>query len=168
MPDMIADMLTAGRWHHAPQHLDAVGEAELLWPTLRHLDSTYPGFRNWFWEKVVPDLGTGARRIFRIGSCEAPSAIGIAKRYPSEAKICTVWVAESERGQGLAKELMYEAIDWLGTAEPLFTVPAERHTEFLSLVKRLKFHETDRVRSLYRAGVVEHIYNGPSKTSSHS
>jgi hypothetical protein len=138
----------------------ALEQAHVLWPTLAPLETTYPGFERWYWGKVVPGLEEGSRHIIRKGSPDQPSAVAIAKRDKDEAKICTLWVAENQRHQGFARLLLEEAIDWIGSKHPLFTVPGERYGEFQPLMKQFQFTETARIPSLYRLGVVEHIYNG--------
>lgn len=137
-----------------------VREAERLWPTLSHLEGTYPGFTSWYWNKVMPGLSRGTRHLFWVGSLDAPSAVAILKREAGESKICTAWVAESERRRGHGRRLLDESIEWLGEAYPLFTVPAERYAEFEPLMQRLDFVETARIVSLYRPGAVEHVFNG--------
>lgn len=138
-----------------------VREAEKLWPILSHLESTYPGFTSWYWNKVIPGLSRGTRHLFWIGSLDAPSAVAILKREAGESKICTAWVSESERGRGHGRRLLEESIEWLDETRPLFTVPAERYAKFEPLMHRLGFVETARIGSLYRPGVVEHVFNGP-------
>lgn len=138
----------------------AVEEASTLWPTLAHLEGIYPGFRNWYFGKVVAGLAAGSRHILRAGSMSDPTGIAIVKREHGEAKICTLWVAEQERHGGLGLDLFQEAIEWCDTDKPLFTVPEERYDEFVPLLRRHSFEETARVRSLYRPGVIEHIFNG--------
>jgi len=130
------------------------------WDRLCHLEITYPGFEKWFWGKVVPGLGSGQRTILCRQDSEGVSAIAITKRGELERKICTVWVRETARGRGLAFDLMQEAIDRLEVKRPLLTVPSERFAEFEPLTKRLGFIETKRHLSLYRRGVIEHVYNG--------
>ena len=159
MRDMIHAMTDPGQSHHISMHCDPVAQANVVWPSLAHLKATYPTFESWFWNKVVPGLESDTRRIFQFGPSGGPLGVAIAKRERDEAKICTVWIAESERGRGLARSLMEEAVDWLETARPLFTVPAERYAEFQPLVRRFGFEESARIPSLYRSGVIEHIYN---------
>jgi len=135
-------------------------QADLIWPAIEHLELTYPGFRVWFYGKVVPGLRTGERGLLVRGAISNPSGIAITKRDANETKVCTLWVADAYRQSGLGKELLEEAIDWCDEALPLFTVPAEQIAAFVGLVERFGFVETARIRSLYRPGVVEHIFNG--------
>lgn len=142
------------------QGVSAWQDACAVWPTLAPLKATYPGFSSWYWSKVVPGVLRGTRAILRQGSLNDPSGLAIVKRDAAENKICTLWVSEAGRGRGLGRELLEEAIDWIGDDHPLFTVPAQRYQEFQPLMERFRFNETQRLNSLYRPGVVEHIYNG--------
>lgn len=139
-----------------------------LWPTLSPLTANYPGFSLWYWTKVLPGLLKGTRHILHVGGSSRPSGIAILKREANERKICTLWVADSNRGRGVGRDLLKEAIDWLDDTHPLFTVPAERHDEFKPLMQRLCFKETARLSSVYRHGVVEHVYNGRLDIAAHS
>lgn len=157
-PHPIAPLLA--HTHACDQGVAAWQEACAVWPTLAPLKATYPGFSNWYWSKVVPGILRGTRAILRQGSLNAPLGLAIVKRDSAENKICTLWVSEVGRGRGLGRELLEEAIDWIGDDHPLFTVPAHRYEEFQPLMERFRFQETQRLNSLYRPGVVEHIYNG--------
>lgn len=138
-------------------------ELDQLWSTIEPLEGMYPGFRRWYWGKVVPGIFQKTRRIFWIGDVIRPSAVAIVKKEHGEAKICTIWVSEDSRTRGYGRLLLEEAIEWLDTDSPLFTIPAERYLEFMSLMSRFSFKETARIDSLYRKGVTEHIFNGNSK-----
>lgn len=165
-----AIMASMSMMQSAPSHLagsqarspfrNTACKADILWPTLAHLEATYPGFRAWYWSKVVPGLDNATRQILHVGSIRTPTAVAIVKCDESESKICTLWVAEAHRGKGVGRELLEEAIDWTGVNRPLFTVPAERYEEFRPLMVRFGFEETARIHSMYRPGVIEHVYNG--------
>lgn len=144
----------------------ATGEA--LWPSLAPLEALYPTFRNWYFGKVLPGLMTRTRELIVIGPPDAPNGVAIVKREIAETKICTVWVAEDQREAGVGRELLERAIDVSGVALPLFTVPAERYEVFKPLMRRFDFAETARITSLYRFGVVEHVFNGVIRPPLHS
>ena len=140
--------------------IQPVSVGALLWPTLEPLTAVYPGFENWYWGKVLDGVADGRRKIFVVGPSEKPLAIAIAKREPDENKICTLWVSACARGSGVGSELLGEIVDWLDDPRPLLTVPSERIAEFVPLVRRYRFVETARMPSLYRPGVIEHVFNG--------
>lgn len=126
---------------------------------LAHLEAHYPGFRSWYWDKVVPGLGTErrldvARREGRI------VGITIAKRTVEERKLCSVWIVPSYRRTGLGVRMMFDAMAWLDTARPVATVSEDRIGEFGPLLRRMGFHEPKAVNGLYRPGVTEYVYHG--------
>ena len=85
-----------------------------VWSEVRHLEGVYPGFASWYWKKVVPGLSDGSRKILTSTAGGALSGIVIAKSQ-NEKKICTVWVPREFRGRSIARNLMQDALDWLGT-----------------------------------------------------
>ena len=141
----------------APQATDDV---ERIWSALSHLEKTYPGFRMWFWGRVVRGLETGQRKYFL--STEAADLVGIviAKRDRLERKLCTVWVRSDRRGCGLATGLIDEASDWLEEDRPLLTVPQERLAEFMPLVWSRGYKLSEALSSFYRPNVTEYVFNG--------
>lgn len=146
----------------------AIAAGEKLWPTLAPLEAIYPCFRNWYFGKVLPGLTNGTRELIVVGAPDAPTGVAIVKREIVETKICTVWVAENQREAGIGRELLERAIDLSGVTLPLFTVPAERHAAFKPLMRRFGFVETAQITSLYRSGVVEHVFNGIIRPTLHS
>lgn len=120
----------------------------------------YPGFRNWFFTKVVPGLRTGERCILSHEIEGRLAGIAICKRTNIERKLCTLWVDSLLRDRGIAGKLAYRAFDWLECDQPLFTVPEERMSEFAGLLKSWNFPEPIACESCYRPGRSEFIFNG--------
>jgi hypothetical protein len=129
-----------------------------VWNALRHLESIYPGFPDWYWGKVIPGLEDGTRKIFASWYRGSLAGIVIAKS-DNEKKICTVWVADSFRGMSMAGDLMSEAMLWLDTDRPVFTVSDLRILDFSSLIDRFGFEKTDQKRGLYAPESTEFIFN---------
>ena len=138
-----------------------------VWYELRHLESVYPGFGSWYWKKVVPGLSDGSRKILTSTAGGALSGIVIAKSQ-SEKKISTVWVPNEFRGRSIARNLMQDALDWLGTTKPLFTVPDERTREFTGLVREFGFEYCSTETDYYGIGRLEHVFNGVLKAPLHA
>ncbi|PYG29951.1 hypothetical protein C8N36_107117 [Pelagimonas varians] len=134
-----------------------------VWHNLQHLETTYSGFGSWYWGKVVPGVTTGHRRILSAECDGVLSGVVIAKSE-GEKKICTVWVPEQFRGQLVATRLMEDAMEWLDSEKPLFSVPSFRKQEFQAIVKKFGFQLEQTVHELYGTGRVEHVYNGTLKT----
>ncbi|WP_147296794.1 GNAT family N-acetyltransferase [Paracoccus thiocyanatus] len=138
-----------------------------VWSELRHLEGVYPGFYSWYWGKVVPGLSDGSRKILTSTAGGALSGIVIAKSQ-NEKKICTVWVPREFRGRSIARDLMQDALDWLGTKKPLFTVPGARMHEFAGLVRDLGFEYRSTESDYYGIGRIEHVFNGVLKAPLHA
>ena len=138
-----------------------------VWSEVRHLEGVYPGFASWYWKKVVPGLSDGSRKILTSTAGGALSGIVIAKSQ-NEKKICTVWVPREFRGRSIARNLMQDALDWLGTTKPLFTVPDERMQEFAGLVRELGFEYRSTESDYYGIGRLEHVFNGVLKAPLHA
>lgn len=138
-----------------PPRDDHVLEA---YAALAHLSGFYPGFKDWYWNKVVPGLGETrnldiARRDGRI------VAVCISKKTELERKVCTLWVSPSHRGTGLGVRMLMDAMAWLGTTKPALTVCEERYLSFASILKGLGFPPPRAVVDLYRPGKIEYLYN---------
>src|SRR5436190_8088055 len=104
-----------------------------LFASIGHLQTFYPQFGPWFWEKVVPGLGNGSRRILPVHAGEKLAGIAILKRIPEERKICTLWVAPFARKIGVGTHLLNDSLIWLECDKPLITVCQERLHELQPL-----------------------------------
>lgn len=133
---------------------------EQVWLCLEHLESQYPGFRTWFWNKVAPGIEAGERRVFTHTGRDGVNGAVIAKSHGRERKLCTIWVAPAARERGIASDLVDEALDWLEDPRPLLTVPEERLAELTPLTRARGFTPTQSIRSCYRTGRVEYVFNG--------
>jgi len=123
------------------------------------LEKQYPDFRTWYFEKVLPGIAVGRRRVLTRMRGDRLVGLAIAKRE-TERKLCTLWVDPAFRGHGIAAELADEAFDWIGSDRPLFTVPEEQLLSFSRLLRRWAFNQTQVVPSYYRLGKHEHVFNG--------
>lgn len=136
--------------------LEGAGVAEL-----------YPDFRGWFFGKVVLGLRSGERCIAPWTIDGTLAGVAICKRTKTERKLSTLWVCSEARDRGIAGKLARDAFMWLGTSQPLFTVPEERAAEFVGLVQAWSFQKAVAYHGLYRAGRVEYVFNGPIKGNAH-
>lgn len=143
------------RFENIPPRDDVVLQAYMA---LAHLSAQYPGFRDWYWNKVVPGLGD-TRKLEVVKRDGRIVGLWIAKRTPEELKICTLWVMPSHRGTGLGVRMIMDALAWLGTTRPLVTVSQERHHDFVVIFRRLGFRAPKAVLGLYREGMTEYVYD---------
>jgi hypothetical protein len=151
-------------------------EADRLWPQetvdkvyshLASLEDSYPNFRNWFYQKVAAST-PDARQMFVATHNDGIVGVCIAKRSPSERKLCTLWVHPEFRNSGVAGILARPVFRWLGTDKPLFTVPEERLREFRGLLNAWRFAQPNPIRGFYRPDKVEYVFNGVLKPTLNS
>ena len=126
--------------------------------TISHLEIMYPGFRDWFFEKVAS--APTERRVFIEESNSRIIGVAIAKRMESERKLCTLWTDPIARNSGVASKLASRAFDWLQTSHPLFTVPQERMPEFRALLAQWGFGAPRSMVGYYRENRTEYVFNG--------
>jgi hypothetical protein len=130
------------------------------------VSSLYPDFQAWFYGKVIPGLQLGERCIIPCTIDSRLAGVAICKRTLIERKLCTLWVSQDFRTRGVAVDLARDAFAWMSDSKPLFTVPEERSSEFSGFVEAFSFSEAVPYHSLYRAGRVEYVFNGPLRTNS--
>jgi hypothetical protein len=137
---------------------DAVFEA------LQEPAAIYPGFRPWFYGSAVAGVETGERKMFVAFARDWEiGGVVIAKRSSVERKLCTVWVRPELRNSGVAAELATDALDWLGTEKPLFTVTEDRVSQFGGLLRAWGFGQPQRIANAYRDSAAELVFNGSLK-----
>lgn len=131
--------------------------------SLRDVAAFYPGFDSWFWLKVVPGAADGKRFVDTITRGSQVVAVAISKKDGSERKLCTLFVEEGARGQGHGTALLERACGWLGTDKPTATIAEERLGDFASIIERMRWVKTSELRSAYRQGKTEFVYNGTAE-----
>lgn len=133
-------------------------DATEVWDALKHLEPLYPGFEDWYWNQVLPGCANGTRRVFTSRDETGLNGLVIAKNN-EEKKLSTIFSSPRVRGGDVASRLMLDAMRWLGTRQPLVTVPESRMEAFLPLANKFGFDYCDVLDGHYGAGRVEHIFN---------
>lgn len=132
----------------------------------------YPGFRDWYFNKLVPGFHAGNRIIYTIQDVSASNYYGIAILKKSISanranKICSFFLLSEAKNNGLGSSLMSALIDdlYLCYSNPnlIITVPEERLFEsyreknFNSFLGSFGFEITKLCRSKYRVGRIEYV-----------
>lgn len=134
----------------------------VAWKFLHDLDLYYPNFEFWFFNKVLPGIATGRRKILIKKSCDQVIAVAILKKHIEETKICTFRVLEDVKGNGVGTELMLESLEWLQCSKPLITVNEENAPDLERFLRKFHFQKSATINSLYRPKKKEIIYNTPT------
>lgn len=134
-----------------------------IFSELSFLRSEYPDFYSWFYDKVVSELSNGSRKIFLA---QTPLSFGkvngilILKNSDSEKKICTLYVDEESRKNGIGQRFIDIAFTELNTYKPLITVSDKRISDFSKLLEKNNFKIVDSLSNYYSKNHVEYTFNG--------
>lgn len=125
------------------------------------INDTYPGHTNWFWEKFVPGLRGGERSFVAAFNQENKSLSGVIllKNTPEEKKICTLFVAENARGQGIATKLMEASFNVLKERNPVITVSNRNINQLRRLLDKFDFKQSCVRTDVYKGGDSEIYFN---------
>ena len=134
-----------------------------IFEELSFLRSEYPEFYKWFFNKVIPGVENGTRKIF---IAKTPYSFGkingvlILKDTPFEKKICTLYVDKESRFNGVGKKFIDVAFNELKTNKPMMTVADNKIEVFRKLLNKFDFELYEKNPDFYSEGITEYSYNG--------
>lgn len=133
-------------------------DRSLLLRDLDEVSHLYPNFEGWLTFKFLGNLASGKRKL--IVAHNGYNALGYAllKQDSQESKICTFYVLEGFRGQGVGFNLMQRSMEVLDSEETFITVSDERLKELSPLLQAKGFELSSSVPNMYRVGSKEHIW----------
>lgn len=126
-----------------------------------HLNGTYPGYKEWFYDKQIKGCLTPNRNIIFIKNEEGKIiALSCLKKDEEEKKICTLFVSDEYRKQGLGSLLFEESMKFLETTKPLVTFTEDKLPMFEKMVTKYNWELTEIVDGIYNNGIREFCFNG--------
>lgn len=139
----------------------ATKEFRQVYSMLKYARAYYPDFQRWYWQKVVHGVRTGKRTILLAYNLKDRDIMGISIiKDDEEKKICTFFVKEAYRFNGVGTVLMKKSLEYLQCDFPLFTVPEDLDKDFAILAKKFHFKSKKIYPDYYRTGKKERAYNG--------
>lgn len=131
-------------------------------PALKQLLSDvaplYPNFEGWLNFTFRRNLSSGERQILIAHDGTNLQGCALLKNTPIESKICTFYVAQSARGQGIGEQLMQRSLVALDNADTIITVSDDRHAELYPLLKSAGFSLQQQLDAAYRPAHSEFVY----------
>ena len=131
--------------------------------TFLFLEQDYPGFSSWYKTKVMPGLRGGSRHIY-IATSDVNSddiaAVMILKNSSEEKKICTLYVMEEFRLQGLGTTMVDLAMKSLQFDAPIITVSGSHRVGYEKLFEKFGVEHYQEYSNYYKTNETEHSYNG--------
>ncbi len=119
----------------------------------------YPSFHEWYFNKVVPDVQNGNRKIVSEIRDGKIAGIAILKDTREEKKICTLRISPDFQNRGIGVRLFKKSFEILQTNKPFLTVSEEKLPEFQKIFDYFNFELTSVADGKYRNGKKEYIFN---------
>lgn len=124
-------------------------------------DKDYKERFTWYWKKVVPDIIRGTRNIFLAIIDDDIAGCAILKGEETEKKICTLFVLDEYRNNGIATALLEESFKFLGTTTPLITIPEYKVSMFVPIIRKYDWRRTQIIeKGFYSNHSREFVFNG--------
>jgi len=128
-----------------------------IYSRLNSAEEYYPNFREWYYQKVLPDIISNNREfLFDIRDSRV---VGLSLVKYEEKKLCTLKVFEQYQNRGYGLNLFEKSFEALGTNKPFLTVSEEKHIEFKKIFKYYGFELTSVKTGLYRDNKLEYFFN---------
>lgn len=137
-----------------------------IYMTIDFVKADYPNHTKWYFTKQLPEtLHSDRRNILFVK--DKGEIIGVVNllNNDEEKKICSLYVKEEYRGQGIGSMLVEEAIKWLGTRYPIISLVEGRYGIYKPLLEKYNWKLTRVIDGYYKEGVVELFFNVPENNT---
>lgn len=136
---------------------DIVKEIYLM---TEHLNKRYPGYKEWFYTKQLQGCKEKNRNIIFIRNNKNKIIAISSLKKEEEKKICTFFVDDEHRRQGIGDILIEESIKYLETTKPLITINEDKLPMFKKIIEKYNWQLTEILFDAYTEGIREFCYNG--------
>ena len=123
------------------------------------LEKDYLNHKNWFYNKFSKELDGKRREIIYFEEDSKICGVVFLKNTEEEKKICTLYIKEEYRKQGIGTKLILESIKFLGTTKPLITMPEYKENCFKKIINKYKWEKTQEIENCYSKNK-ELVFNG--------
>jgi len=126
------------------------------------ISKDYPEYKSWYQKHLEGTLDKNSKRDIIYAHDEFGNIFGTAliKQDKKEKKICTLFVDEKARGQGIATMLIEKSMEILKTTKPLITLADYKLPMFQKLITKYGWKQTEIVKGLYNNKNFELVFNG--------
>lgn len=137
--------------------------AEQIYQITEFICIDYPKHKEWYFGKQLPGLTGLERNILFVRNPQDITqiiAMTCLKKTAEERKICTLYVDDKCRGQGIGSTLVENAMQWLETTKPFITLADYKLPMFESLIKKYGWELKEKVKGFYNNQSYELCFNG--------
>lgn len=133
-------------------------DAEFLLDKFQSISDLYPNFEGWLRFKFLGNIKSGSRKLLVAYKGNEIVGYSLLKQDSIESKICTFYIPEMYRGQGIGSALLGESLDTLKSKDTFITVSQERQEELAPLLVSNGFRIHSIVDEAYRNNAKEYFW----------
>jgi len=142
------------------RHPNSIPDLYQTFNILQPISPLYPGFSNWYWNKVVTGIITGNDKIIIAEKKDELVGVSIIKKG-SENKLRALRISKKFQNKGSGLYLLDQSLKELGVDKPIVSVAEEMINDFSRIfINRYYFNMTHVYKNLYRKNKLEYEFNG--------
>lgn len=132
-----------------------------LYDLTKHLNDSYPNYKDWFYNKQLKESLTPNRNILFVRNKDK-QVIGVSslKNTKEEKKLCTLYIKDEYRNKNITTKLIEESFKYLETTKPLITFSENKLHMFENIISKYKWELVQSAENIYVKGTKEYCYNG--------
>ena len=139
---------------------NSIIELHQAFKQIENLSNSYPGFYDWYWNKVTPGINSGTNELIMGLFKNELVGISIIKKG-EEKKLCALRVNDKFKNRGYGLHMLDESLKRLGIDKPLCSVSEDMINDYSRIfVNRYDFDLSHVYKGIYRKGKLEYEFNG--------
>lgn len=108
-----------------------------IYELTKDIENTYPDYKEWFYNKHTKE--ENRKTIYIKNNNEI---IGVVNLKKEENKLCTIYIKEEYRNQGISNILLEETFKYLGTTKPYLTCDKNNLKYLNKIIKKYNWKKT--------------------------
>lgn len=126
---------------------------------LKDLSGSYPSFRDWYWNKLIPKAHRGEAIITMYFKKNEMVGVGIVDL--KQHKLSTVRVSKLHANKGIGIHIIEDSLKLLSIDKPVCSVNESLfHSYSRIFINYFDFNITNVYKNLYLKGKLEYEFNG--------
>ena len=125
-----------------------------------YLNEIYPEYKKWFYNKQLKGCIAHKRNIIFIRNNKGRIIAISSLKKEEEKKICTFFVDNEYRKQGIGDILIEESLNYLETTKPLITINEDKLPMFQKIIEKYNWQLNEILSGIYIDGIREFCFNG--------
>lgn len=128
---------------------------------IKKLDQSYPEFKHWYYNKVIPGVSLGTDKVILAFHHGNLIGVSLIKSTETEKKLRALRIVDKYQNKGYGLHLIDRSLKELECDKPLASVSEDMLNYFSRIfINRYDFNMTYVHKGLYLPGKLEYQFNG--------